>query len=300
MSSLTKICECCGVEFSRPKNVGLKAWDKRRFCNRQCKEKHLGSWCKGLTKHEHPSLASMGEKNKAARTGKPPWNKGLTKNDHPGMRLVSESMKKIQKGREPWNKGLTKEDSPIIAQYAEKVSASQKGRPINTAQKEGLKKGRKWCLGLTKETDRRLAKRGERVGESLRGRKVPEHSKRMKSFYKKNPEKHPNAILAKKSKGHGFTYIEKLLKEYLDELGLNAVFNHRVGSKWVDFALVSDKLAIEADGEFWHSDAKKELDRDLYLQERGWGVLHLTGSVIVNEANYCKQVIQDHIGAMRS
>lgn len=257
-----KTCLYCKKEFNRPKNEVIKIWLKRKYCSRECSFK-----------------------------GKTTWNKGLTKNDHDSIMRYSIKMGDIAKGRTAWNKGLTKETHPSIKIIGEKISETQKGRAINDAQRAALLLGRTWCKGLTKDDDERIAIRAVGTSKALTGRKNPDHSKRMKKYFKENPDKHINAKLAKKSKGNGYTYIEKLLCEYLAEINVCAKFNHRVGSKWVDFAVVDKMIAIEADGEFWHSDIEKEKKRDSYLKERGWEVLHITGSDIVKNPPKCKEMI---------
>lgn len=200
-----------------------------------------------------------------------------------------------KKGHTAWNKGLTKEMDSRVAKYAESVSRTQLGRTINKNQLRGLEKGRLWCKGLDKSHPS-IARRAAILSKKYSGKPNPEHSKRMKEFYKLNPDKHPNAIVGRKTKGHGFTYIENIIAELLNKIGLKFEFNHRIGSKWVDFALLNYSKIIECDGEFWHQDQEKERKRDAYLLENGWEVLHLTGNEIVTQIKKCKEVILGFVG----
>ena len=51
----------------------------------------------------------------------------------------------------------------------------------------------------------------------------------------------------------------------------------RVGPYYVDFAFMDaySNKAIEIDGAEWHVDIVKEAERDNYLNERGWSVMHI-------------------------
>lgn len=253
-----KPCDRCGRFFARKPKYSQSQWDAQRWCGRSC-----GA-----------------------------WNKGLTKDDDPRMMQIAESVAVTAKGRPAWNAGRTKHDDKRLALISVKVSQAQLGKTVNNAQMRGLEQGRMWCAGKTAETDPRLAARGDKVRKALSGRVRDDHSARMRAYYQQNPDKHPNAIVAQKTRGHGYTYIEILVAEYLAEMGLEYEFNRRIGRKWVDFAIDEFALVVEADGEYWHRDKEREARRDQYLRERGWAVVHLTGSQIVNDADGCKAVVR--------
>lgn len=257
MSVNTKPCERCGDEFKRNPKYSEKQWASARFCGRSC-----GT-----------------------------WNKGLTKHDDPRMMAIAEQVKVSAKGRPAWNKGLTKETDERMALIAEKVSEAQIGKDINDAQRRALKEGRKWAKGRTAEDTPAIARSAKKRSRILKGRENPEHAKRMREFFAENPHKHPNAILARKTKGHGYTHIEEIVSELLGEMGVDAAFNKRIGSKWVDFAVVSQRAVIECDGEYWHQDEEAERERDEYIRARGWSILHLTGSDIVNRTAWCRDQV---------
>ncbi len=216
------------------------------------------------------------------------WNTGLTKHDDPRMMAISESVRVTATGRPGWSKGLTKETHPSLAIVSVKVSRAQKGKTINDAQRAGLVHGRSWGKGRTKETCPIVAARSIRRSETSKGIPNPAHSERMKVFYANNPDKHPNSIVARKTKGKGYTHIERILAELLRETDVHFAFNVRIGSKWPDFSAESHRLIFEADGEHWHKDASKENARDNYLRSLGWTVIHFTGKDLVNETNRCR------------
>lgn len=249
----TKVCERCRSEFPRNRKYSDAQWESVRWCSRHC-----GAWNKGLTKHDDSRLATTAERMRGVATGRPSWSKGLTKETHPTLAIISR-----------------------------KVSETQKGRHCTDVQRAALSMGWAWGRGRTKETCPIVAKRGQHLSKLYKGRTNPEHSERMKAYYAENPEKHPNAIVARKTKGHGYTHIEKIVADLLSEMGVQFDYNKRIGHKWPDFSISSRMLIVEADGERWHTDAAKEAERDAYLKSFGWRVLHLTGKALVNETAAC-------------
>lgn len=54
----------------------------------------------------------------------------------------------------------------------------------------------------------------------------------------------------------------------------------RVGKCYVDFGIdpAGRKLAIEVDGRAYHGDVVRETQRDKYLEDRGWTVMHIVAA----------------------
>ena len=140
-----------------------------------------------------------------------------------------------------------------------------------------------------------LSKRGDKNPM----RKYPDIAKanglRHKEFYKKHPEKHPNAILARK--GH-MTGIERKMKEALERESIETFYNYPVSPYYVDFALKSHKIAIECDGEYWHKDKEKDLKRQKEIESKGWTVLRFAEKEIEKDVASCvgeiKRVLMNH------
>jgi len=187
------------------------------------------------------------------------------------------------------------------------------------SMRESVKNGSWHLQGLRPEQcgEKNPAKRPEvrkKISESKMGDKNPTRmypelgraqSRRLKKLFAEHPEKHPNAILAKKcrdGKG-GKTWIETRMGEVLAVAGIDAEYNHNVGNKWLDYAIVDEKIAIECDGEYWHKDKEKERLRDEFLEVRGWTVLHFTGSRIRTDVSGCLDEVQrllaNHAGEYR-
>ena len=147
----------------------------------------------------------------------------------------------------------------------------------------------------------------KKISESKIGEKNPMHKSRhndeywktnsemRKQYYKDNPEKHPNYIMAQK----GFmSNLEKIMKNALQKEEINIEQQYNINNKWVDFAIVNKKIAIECDGEYWHKDKIKEKKRDKQLEDEGWSILHFTGDEIKNDINKCiseiKRILKNH------
>lgn len=79
------------------------------------------------------------------------------------------------------------------------------------------------------------------------------------------------------------TRLEARIGAALQDLGVRFVREHRVGRYSVDFAVVGIKLAIEADGDYWH-DAEKDARRDKVLASMGWATVRF-GETEVYEAD---------------
>lgn len=261
MTMGTKSCERCGNSFQRKRKYSDSQWQSAKYCSRHC-----GAWNLGLTKTDDPRLLHIAECVRVSSKGRPGWSKGLTKETHPSLMIVSR-----------------------------KVSVTQKGKTINQAQREALERGRFDAKGRSKETCPIIAIRGIKLSNILRGRKNPIHSARMKALYEAEPHKHPNAIVAKKTKGKGYTDIERAVAAHLDRLGIVYGFNVRIGTKWPDFSIPSHSLLIEADEEYWHKDASKDAARDVYLKSLGWRIVHISGSLIRKEPARCFALIQEAI-----
>lgn len=257
MSLNEKSCKRCGTAFVRKRKYSQSQWNNARFCNRKC-----GAWNLGLTKEDDSRLAHIAEVRRAIATGRPGWSKGQTKETNTSLAIVSR-----------------------------KVSIAQRGRAPSASALVNLAKGRTWAKGRTKENCPVVAARSISIANAHRGRSNPEHSARLKALFTAHPEKHVNAILAKKTKGRGYTHIEKCVSKHLDNLGVTYAFNARIGTKWPDFSIPSHSLLIEADGEYWHRDAEKERTRDEYLKSLGWKILHLPGRLITTAPERCRSII---------
>jgi very-short-patch-repair endonuclease len=92
--------------------------------------------------------------------------------------------------------------------------------------------------------------------------------------------------------------IEDYMKEALEKAGLYKYCKQQfpVGSKFIDFAFLEAKLALECDGhEYHHSEAwqiERDQKRDIYLARKGWRVLHIEGLAIRRNISLCIEKIE--------
>ena len=133
---------------------------------------------------------------------------------------------------------------------------------------------------------------------------IPEVRKRMTESHNRtlllHPEKHPNLVMAKK----GFiSSIEKKVKEILDILEIKYTQQHPVGKFFVDFAVPSLMIAIEADGHHWHKDLKKDAVRQQIIEKKGWHVIRFKEDQINNNPQFVLQevvrIAANHAGEYR-
>lgn len=103
------------------------------------------------------------------------------------------------------------------------------------------------------------------------------------------------AIHTKRNMRHNTpTSIEQAIMDILDEKKLDYEFNYYLKPWVIDFAFLNARLAVEADGIYWHSlpgmiekDARKDAD----LASRDWQILRFDGNRIRADAGGCVQEI---------
>lgn len=125
-------------------------------------------------------------------------------------------------------------------------------------QPNGTSQGRRFCSSQCRSVW--LAQRHVGMKRSEESRERMAQAARDK--YIRNPELHPNRILAKK----GFeTSHEKSVSEWLKVRGIRFRPQHKIGNVIVDFYLPDSDTVIEADGAFWHQDQARDIERDRHI-----------------------------------
>jgi very-short-patch-repair endonuclease len=106
------------------------------------------------------------------------------------------------------------------------------------------------------------------------GKKNPEHSKWVKEFYKKHPEKHPLRILARNGR---VSKPQKELFFILKQIYSNAKLNYKIPntSRFADVGIPSLKIDYEYDEPYWHQDKKQDSIRDKELKKEGWQTIRI-------------------------
>jgi len=128
----------------------------------------------------------------------------------------------------------------------------------------------------------------------MRRKRTPEQEAFLKVW---GPARKPGAERPSK-RNPKLSPIESPLARILRSLKLAAWPHFPLGGYELDFALKDFLLDIEADGERYHSSleaaAKRDV-RDAWLKTRGYEVLRLTGSVILNDRELVIREIQKSV-----
>ena len=135
-----------------------------------------------------------------------------------------------------------------------------------------------WNKGLTKETDERVKKGAKTLSSNIKNgltkqfdhkkywteERRKEQSERKKKLYSEHPEKHPNVKLA--GNRVKMTYPEQVTLDWLNEHSIKNEHNYHFitekFNRYVDFYLPDLNIFVEVDGEFWHKDKQKDVDKD--------------------------------------
>ncbi len=98
------------------------------------------------------------------------------------------------------------------------------------------------------------------------------------------------------------TTIEQLLADELERRDLAYESQYPITGWVLDFAFPSHRLAVEADGDYWHSlenviekDARKDAD----LIQQGWAIIHLAEHDIRKSPSDCVDQIVAHLSTQR-
>jgi len=101
--------------------------------------------------------------------------------------------------------------------------------------------------------------------------------------------------LACRCRFRGETRLEASVRVALEALGVEFTQEYPVGRWSIDFALAGHRIAIEADGEYWHTiTAERDVKRDAELERGGWKVVRLPEAE-VNGARDLGKFIRDRV-----
>lgn len=98
------------------------------------------------------------------------------------------------------------------------------------------------------------------------------------------------------------TSIETLLQTALNRLGLSFAVEFRIGWYSIDIAFPIVKLAIEADGSYWHGTEKQksaDARKDKRLKSEGWEIMRFNESEIHNSPDECAKSILLKLDSMK-
>lgn len=225
----------------------------------------------------------------------------------------------------PWNKGLTKENNDII----KKMSEEQKGEnnPIHKILNDPVKK-EKWIDSIRKsgayeKNSNRI--RGKTL-EEIHGKEKADEIKQNNSEWCKTGKPHKGHkhseetknILRRKTAEYNAEHRNKISSQEISffEILKKEFSNERIESQFlfdfytIDIAFPEQKIAIEVDGDFWHSNEAKgfflkfpcqkrnktnDEKKNLFLIENNWLLLRVWVSDLEKNLNQVIQKVEKHL-----
>ena len=127
----------------------------------------------------------------------------------------------------------------------------------------------------------------------------PEHRENMSQAQKtiwKDPEHREKMSEAMKGSCQSPTSIEITMAKELKAQGIDFEQEYPIDGFRIDFALPEIKLAVECDGDYWHSlpgIKEKDKRRDKVLSKLGWTTLRFTETEIKRSASNCIQIVEE-------
>ena len=97
--------------------------------------------------------------------------------------------------------------------------------------------------------------------------------------------------------------LELALHEELRARGIAFEVEHKIGRYAVDIAFPSVRLAVEADGAYWHGTPKqvaKDRVKDEYLAREGWRVARFSEAAIRESAAACVDTLMPMLARRRT
>lgn len=92
----------------------------------------------------------------------------------------------------------------------------------------------------------------------------------------------------------GPTTIEELLINEFDNRNIKYEFQYQLGRFVIDFAFPDCKLAVEADGIYWHNlpaNKKRDKNKNEFLNKNGWSIVRLSEPDIIKSPGKCVEKI---------
>jgi len=259
------------------------------------------NWNKGLTKDVDKRIRNSGEKQ--SRTKIKLFLERKLVNGMKGKKMTQKQKDKMSKVK----KELCKNPDFFIYSKEFKEKANKK-------KKEKYAKGifKAWNkdrTGLVKKTKEEKKKLKERMILAWKNKNSKYNSEETKQKIRESTinQLKNNLFL------HSNTKIEILMKKELSERKIN--FNHQFNfnNKFcVDFAIPQEKIIIETDGDFWHSNPdylkkhkkiskiqihnmKKDKAENAYIKACGWKLFRFWETDINADVSKCVDQVEDYI-----
>jgi len=163
-------------------------------------------------------------------------------------------------GKDNWCKGKTKNTSTSLKIISEKNSIKQKenfkkGLIDTRGSKNGMFGKNSWCSGLSKDSNIKIFNACEKS------------SIIMKEKWNSLSEEEKIKKIGILSKISGFsrknTLPERIIANVLLELEIEYLKDHHINKFIVDFYIEKYNLIIEVQGDYWHANPRKYLNKEL-------------------------------------
>ncbi len=192
-----------------------------------------------------------------------------------------------------------------------KKHPSRLGKPICGKQAEVLRNAGLSWKGKTKENNvlaRKRAsllkeryandsnlrqQRSEIAKEVWKKRKLDKKAfekfrKKMSKIVKQNIAENPELHIRRICTREGFeSSLERIMREALSESGIEFKKEFQIDKFFVDFAIISHRIVIEVDGDYWHQDKEKDFLRDQVIESYNWKVLRFSETSVKKDISGC-------------
>jgi len=266
------------------------------------------------------------EANQIGATKYISWKKGLTKNNDSRIALIAKKAQKtFSLKKEKKIKSIENKYSKLIKEVINNLYWDGKLTQEKIAKELGF--SRLAIIKIMKEFE--ITKRPNfEVISKLRGENHSKYGKTWEEVY--GPEKakwlkEKMSIISRKSiirrlqnKEMPFfsTRIENLFAGEMSKRNISFLSQYNLGNFVCDFAIPSNKIIIECDGDYWHANPKiygpekinkiqkrkVQIDilKDNYLKEKGWTVLRFFESDILKSVSLCVNKVEEVMNSFQS
>lgn len=217
-------------------------------------------WNAGLVSTSDPRLAAAHEK--AARTLREryssgeiiPWQSGLTFENDPRIRKMSETKRERHASGaiRPWNEGFSKDNNAIIAKTAQKISTAYDNRSMGKRLAPDEIKLRIGEAGFDLLDDSYRNRKGSRLHVKCRKCETTQD----RTLYSIESTRKCFTCCPKETTGHA--EIFNLVRSIAPDARSND--RHVISPFELDIVIPSQRLAIEFNGLYWHSEVHRGKD----------------------------------------
>lgn len=159
----------------------------------------------------------------------------------------------------------------------------------------------RWCkdYGIkTRTISEDNARRYKTMSQEQKSAQVKAAHAKVNSLMQNKEWKNNHMRNIAKAQHFGVSKAEVLLCSMLVDYGYIGVQQYQIESRFIDIAFPEIKLAIEIDGNYWHSQdkiKKRDLEKEQILKNNGWELLRFSSeSVLKNPDYYLWEVIQNY------